>query len=165
MNLPKNINDMKRILLLFFTLGFALMLRAQAGLEINSLFTGNYINDPNVTETIISGKNKFLKDNRLTVLATFRGPAATYRSLVERMVLADAAQGIGKNVRYRQGHLYFGLFMLKPVMVNNVKLNRYLYYLDNSSKPNPTVLVVYLEGTLNEPQVSQFIQSLTRKSR
>ncbi len=138
---------------------------AQTGLEINSIFNGRYASDPNVTEAIISGKNKFLQDHKLSVLATFKGPAATYRPTIEKMVLADAAKAIGKNVRYKDGKLYFGLFILKPVTSGNEKINRYLYYLDNSSKAKATVMVVYLEGTLNEQQVSEFIQSFTKKNK
>ncbi|MBD5387656.1 hypothetical protein HDR70_07215 [bacterium] len=157
---------MKRLLFIFFIMVSTVMvMNAQSGLEINSIFNGRYATDPNVTETIISGKNKFLKKHKLNVLATFKGPASSYRSIVERMVLADASKSIGKSVRYKDGRLYFGLFILKPIVSNNVRMNRYLYYLDNSNHKNPTVLVVYLEGTLNEQQVSDFIQSLTSKSK
>lgn len=157
---------MKRVLFFFFLLvSSAMIINAQTGLEINSIFNGRYASDPNVTETLISGKNKFLQKHKLNVLATFKGPATSYRTMVERMVLADASKALGKSVRYKDGRLYFGLFILKPIVVNNIKMNRYLYYLDNSTHKNPTVLVVYLEGTLNEQQVSDFIQSLTTKSK
>ncbi len=153
------------MILIWLLICGAAMARAQTGLAINSIFGGRYATDPKVTESIMSGNQKFLKQNHLTVLATFKAPASEYAEFVERAVSADAAKAIGKNVRYKEGKLYFGLFILPPVSQGDKKLNRYLYYLHNTSAKKPNVLVVYLEGTLNEQQVSDLIQSLTRKNK
>ncbi|MDE5807755.1 MAG: hypothetical protein K2H76_06525, partial [Muribaculaceae bacterium] len=99
---------MKKILLiLFILLCAALPSAAQTGLEINKIFNGRFSSDPAVTETLLSGSSKLLKKNKLTVFATFKGPAANYRSDVEKAVLADGASAIGKNVRYKEGKLYY----------------------------------------------------------
>ncbi len=158
--------NIKRLLLTpLLLIAFVLTAAAQKGLNINEIFNGKYASDPKVTETIISGTHKFLKSHDLTVLATFKGPAATYQQLVERLVLADSAQAIGKNVRYKDGKLYFALFILKPITDGDTKLNRYLYYLNNATNNNSNVLVVYLEGSLGDQEVSDLIQSLTKKSK
>lgn len=158
--------NIKRLLLTAMLLiASVLTAMAQSGLNINEIFNGKYASDPKVTETIISGKHKFLKAHDLTVLATFKGPASTYRQLAERLVLADGAQAIGKNIRYKDGKLYFALFILKPVTEGTVKLNRYLYYLNNTTNNGSNILVVYLEGRLGDQEVSDLIQSLTKKSK
>ncbi|MDE5876004.1 MAG: hypothetical protein K2H47_00635 [Muribaculaceae bacterium] len=158
--------NVKRLLLTaMLMIASVLAATAQSGLKIDEIFNGKYASDPKVTETIISGKHKFLKAHKLTVFATFKGPAATYQQLAERLVLADGAQAIGKNVRYKDGRLYFALFILKPVTEGTVKLNRYLYYLNNAANNGSNVLVVYLEGSLDDQEVSDLIQSLTKKSR
>ncbi|MDE6680571.1 MAG: hypothetical protein K2J92_04375 [Muribaculaceae bacterium] len=143
---------------------FMLTASAQTGLHINEIFNGKYASDPKVTETIISGTHKFLKGHDLTVFATFKGPASVYRQSVEQLVLSDGAQAIGKNVRYKDGKLYFALFILKPITEGKTKLNRYLYYLNNATDKG-NVLVVYLEGSLSDGKVTELIQSLTKKNK
>ena len=150
----------KSLLLLFIIIMVsALNCSAQLGLEINKIFNGAFASDPNVTETMISGNNKFLKSHKLNTLATFKGPASTYQSKIEPLVLADAAGAIGKNVRYKEGKLYFALFVLKPVTTGGIKRNRYLYYLNNAANKGSSIMVIYLEGTLKENEVSDFIRS------
>ena len=157
---------MKKILLiLFILLCAALPSAAQTGLEINKIFNGRFSSDPAVTETLLSGSSKILKKNKLTVFATFKGPAANYRSEVEKAVLADGASAIGKNVRYKEGKLYYALFILRPVKAAGKTLNRYLYYLNNSANKGANVMVAYLEGTLNEQEVSALISSLANKEK
>lgn len=153
----------KSFLLIILAIFTMFTCRAQGGLEINKIFNGTYASDPNVTETLISGKNKFLKSHKLTILATFKGPAATYQSRIEPLVLADGASAIGKNVRYKDGKLYFALFALRPISVGNEKRNRYIYYLNNAVNKGSSVMVVYLEGSIKEYEVSDLIRSLAKK--
>lgn len=138
---------------------------AQTGLEINRIFNGTFSSDPKVTETYMSGNNKFLKSHKLTVFATFKAPADTYQAKVERMVLSDGAGATGKQVRYKDGKLYFALFILKPLTEGNHKLNRYLYYLNTAADKGSSILVVYLEGRLSEQEVSELIQNIAKKSK
>lgn len=137
---------------------------AQTGLEIDRIFNGRYVADPKVSETVISGKNKFLQSHRLSVFASFKGPAATYRQEAEKLVLADGASAIGKNVRYHKGRLYFALFNLKPITVKGKQLNRYLYYLNNAAGAGANILILYLEGTLSEQDAADLINSLAKKA-
>ena len=152
------------IYLLFLILFLsALSGHAQNGLEIEKIFNGVYASDPNVTETMINGNNKFLKSHKLSVLATFKGPASTYESKIEALVLKDGASAIGKNVRYKEGKLYFALYVLPPQTVGNTKRNRYLYYLNNAANKGSSVMVVYLEGSIKDTEVSELIRSLAKK--
>lgn len=163
---PYNTIIMNRLLItLFLWLAVSLPGYTQSGLEINRIFNGRYVDDPKVSETMISGKNKFLQSHRLTVFASFKGPAVVYRQEAEHLVLSDGAKAIGKNVRYREGKLYFALFNLKPVNVNGKKLNRYIYYLNNAVGGGGNVLILYLEGTLSEQDAADLIQSLAKKAK
>ncbi len=95
---------------------------AQSGLQINQIFGGKYVSDPSVTETIMSGEQRFLRANYLSNLATFKGEAKTYAPIIQPLVLADGAQAIGRNVRYKDGKLQYAFFMLKPVTVDGLSL-------------------------------------------
>lgn len=113
----------------------------------------------------MSGQNKFLKSHKLSVFATFKGPASTYQSKIEPLVLSDGAGAIGKNVRYKEGKLYFALYILKPVSTKSGKMNRYLYYLNNAANKGSNILVVYLEGSLSEAEVAGLIQSMATNAK
>ena len=137
----------------------SISIHARTGLEIDKLFTEQYAADPQVTETILSGNNRYLKKHNLSVFSTFKAPAAKYQAAVEQMVLSDARKAIGKNVRYKDGKLYYALFILSPVTSNGNKTNRYIYYLNNSSSKGGNVMVIYLEGKLSDQEVSSLLQS------
>lgn len=158
--------DLKRFLTILLTVLAALLpARAQEGLEISSLFKGSFTSDPNVTETLIAGNQKFLRSHKLSLLATFKAPAAKYGAMVEKLVKADAATAIGKKVRYKDGRLFLGLFMLKPTGSGKTATNRYLYYLNPTSGPKPYVLLVYMEGKLEEQEVADLLENLPKKSK
>ncbi|MDE6338698.1 MAG: hypothetical protein K2K97_02785 [Muribaculaceae bacterium] len=136
---------------------------AQIGLEIDKIFSGRYSADPRVTETFMSGKNKYLIKNNLTVFASFKGPSAVYSEELQRLVLADGATAVGKNVRYKNGKLYFAFYILKPVKAGQKSINRYLYYLNMAPVGGTNVLVVYLEGSASEKDVSSLIKGMANK--
>lgn len=154
---------MKRsFIALMLLLTLSALASAQTGLNINQIFGGKYASDPKVTETLISGKHRFLRENDLTMFATFKGPAATYASIVEPMVIADGAKAVGKNVRYKDGKLYFAFFILQPVTKDGNKENRYLYYLNNAARKGNNVLVVYLEGKISQDEANSIIKSMAK---
>lgn len=149
---------------------FALMLlltvsaiaSAQTGLEINEIFNGKYAGDPKVTQTMISGTNKFLKAHDLTVFATFKGPASKYAPIIEPMILADGAKSVGRNIRYKEGKLHYVFFMLKPIMENGAKINRFLYYLNNQPQKGNNMMVVYFEGDISQNEANALIQTMAK---
>lgn len=120
------------------------------------------MSDPSVTETIMSGEQRFLRANYLSNLATFKGEAKTYAPIIQPLVLADGAQAIGRNVRYKDGKLQYAFFMLKPVTVDGRKHNRYLYYIYNAKPASPTVMVIYFDGVLSKAQAESFVKKLSK---
>lgn len=154
---------MKRsFIALMLLLTFTAVASAQTGLNINKIFGGKYVSDPKVTETLMSGKHRFLRENDLTMFATFKGPAATYASIIEPLVLADGAKSVGKNVRYKDGKLYFAFFILQPLTQDGKKENRYLYYLNNAAHNGNNVLVVYLEGKISQDEANSIIKRMAK---
>lgn len=154
---------MKRLLAtLIVMLGIIAGASAQKGLEINKVFGGKYVSDPSVTETLMSGEQKFLRSHRLTTLATFRGASKTYAPILQPLVLADGTNAIGRNVRYRDGKLQYAFFILKPVETGGKKINRYLYYLNNENSKRPSAMLIYFDGSLSRSQAESLIRSLKK---
>lgn len=154
---------MKRSLITFMLmLTVTAMAFAQQNLEINKIFNGKYAGDPKVTETMISGSHQFLKSHKLETISTFKGPAAKYASTVEPLVLADGAKSVGRNIRYKEGKLHYAFFMLRPVTEDGKKINRYLYYLNNEPLKEGNIMVLYLEGTLNQNEANSLIQTIAK---
>lgn len=154
---------MKRLLAtLIVMLGIIAGASAQKGLEINKVFGGKYVSDPSVTETLMSGEQKFLRSHRLTTLATFRGASKTYAPILQPLVLADGNNAIGRNVRYRDGKLQYAFFILKPTEANGKKINRYLYYLNNENSKRPSAMLIYFDGSLSRSQAESLIRSLKK---
>ncbi len=143
---------MKRIILIVMAI-FALQLcaSAQSGLEVSKIFGGKYIEDPSVTETMMSGDKAFLRDNGLSTFATFKGDAEKYGSIVQPLVLADGAHATARNVRYSSGKLQYAFFCLPAEGSAKKPVNRYLYYLHNYKAKKPYVMVIYFDGKI-KPQ-------------
>ena len=155
---------MKHLLVILIAIvGMWLQAEAQTGLNIEKMLGGKYASDPNVTETFISGnRNKFLDKHHLRLFATFKGPADKYEATAEELVKKDAAAAVGKNVRYKGGRLYYGLYSLKPVTIDGRKVYRYLYYLNNGAVKGKTLLVIYFEGNITEDKALQLIRSMRK---
>lgn len=152
---------MKRLLFLMMALTiFGLSASAQSSLAINRIFGGKYSSDPSVTETLMSGDQSFLRDNKLSTFATFKGNAEKYVPIIQPLVLADGAHARARNVRYRDGKLHYAFFVLPPMTVNGKNLNRYLYYLNNEKAKKPSVMVIYFDGTLSGVKAEALIKYL-----
>lgn len=135
---------------------------AQKGLEINKVFGGKYVSDPSVTETLMSGEQRFLRSRGLTTLATFRGDSKTYAPILQPLVLTDGSHATGRNIRYRNGKLQYAFFILKPTEINGKTIKRYLYYLNNEKAKRPSAMLIYFEGTLSRSQAESLIRSLRK---
>ena len=134
----------------------------QTGMHINRVFGGKYISDPSVTEVMMSGDQRFLRSHDLNTLATFRGASATYAPILQPLVLADGAQAIGRNVRYKDVKLQYAFFMLPPIEKDGNKINRYLYYLNVDTGKNPSVMMIYFDGELSRTEAESLIKSLSK---
>lgn len=154
---------MKRSLITFMLMiTVTAMAFAQQNLEINKIFNGKYAGDPKVTETMISGSHHFLKSHKLETFSTFKGPATKYAATVEPLVLADGSKSLGRNIRYKDGKLHYAFFMLRPVTEAGKKINRYLYYLNNEPQKGSNLMVLYLEGPLNQNEANTLIQTMAK---
>lgn len=154
---------MKRILLITITLIAAVLgACAQSDLQIDRVFGGKYGSDPSVTETMMSGEQRFLRSNRLANFATFKGDAKTYAPIIQPLVLADGAKAVGRNVRYKDGKLQYAFFILKPIITDGRKLNRYLYYITSAKEKNSTVMLIYFDGSLTRMQADALIRRLSK---
>ncbi len=140
----------------------ALVSQAQQGLKINQIFGGRYVSDPSVTETMLSGEQRFLRSHKLTTFATFKGDAKTYTSIIQPLVLADGAHAKGRNVRYREGKLQYAFFVLPSIESDGKKINRYLYYLNNEGTKRPSVMVIYFDGRITPDGASSLIKQLAK---
>lgn len=154
---------MKRLLIsLIIALTAVMASTAQAGLNINRVFTGTAAASPEATMTIMSGNSSYLKSHNLTALATFKGPSEKFAKTIEPLVVADATKASGKNLRYKNGHLHYAFFALPPLKSGKLTINRYVYYLDNDSEKDRNITLVYLEGTISQPAASKLIKTLRR---
>lgn len=163
---------MKRnLLLLFMMLTVGICATAQTGLEINKMFGGKYVSDPQVSEVMMNGSQQYLRRYHLKSLAIFSGPAETYASTAQKLVLADGSKATERDVRYRNGKLYYAYYVLPPIEVNGVKLRRYIYYLNkecrrhtkNAKKTQDKVILIYFDGEIIRRQADEFIRRNTNK--
>lgn len=150
---------MKRIL---FTMAAAVCaLAMQAQLAIEQVFDVSCASDPGVTQAVISGKAAQKINSRLDRLAFFKAGAADYGEKVRKLVLTDARNASGRDLRYSDGVLsyaYLALNNLKPDSPNT-----YIYYVESRRKTQPaTVMVVLLEGRLSAKDQAKIIESLKR---
>lgn len=152
---------MKRVvIMILMSVLMSLMMNAQSRLYVSELF-GKYRALPDVVEVYVTGK-----EARTVNLETYRSlsmPASLDEAkIVEQMVVKDGVTAKEKEIEYRGGQLYYGFYMLSPVMKNDMKLNRYLFFLNQSlAKKNSTdkITMIYMDG---EADVD-YIKSLIRK--
>lgn len=135
---------------------------AQSGLEINKIFGGKYSSDPTVTETLMSGDQKFLREHKLNTFATFKGNANKYAQIIQPLVVADGSHSRARNVRYRDGKLHYAYFVLPPVTTDGRRINRYICYLNNDKAKNPSVMVIYFDGAISNEKAEALIKSLAK---
>lgn len=155
---------MRRLSLFLISLLIAsLGMCAQNGLNINKVFGGKYVTDPQVSETVMTGDHRLLRKRNLTTLATFSGPYDKYASILQPLVLKDGQNAKGRDVRFKNGKLEYAFFILSPTIIDGKKINRYLYYLNNESKKkNASVMLIYFDGTIDRFHAETLINSLRK---
>ena len=75
---------------------------AQNGLNINKVFGGKYVTDPQVSETVMTGDHRLLRKRNLTTLATFSGPYDKYASILQPLVLKRWPEGQGTRCAFQK---------------------------------------------------------------
>lgn len=136
----------RKIYLWLLALMLAMPLSAQTGLHIAPLFGGQYRGDRGATEVLMKGRK--LAPYKLTLFRSLTlNTALVNLAQVERLVRADGAAAVDKEVGLRGGRLYYGFYQLRPAG----KTRRYLFYRNNSLKPgnarSATLTLIYMEGT------------------
>lgn len=152
---------MKRIVtMILMGVLVSLTMNAQSRLYVLELF-GKYRTLLDVVEVHVTGK-----EARTVNLETYRSmsmPASIDEAkIVEQKVVKDGVTAKEKEVEYRGGQLYYGFYMLSPVIKHDKKLNRYLFFLNQSlAKKNPMnkITMIYMEGKAD----IDYIKSLIRK--
>lgn len=139
------------IFLRLMALFLPLQLYAQKGLNINSLFGGQFRKQRDASEVLMKGRQ--LQSYNLTLFRSLTLPVATANAArVEALVRADASAAIDKDAALRGKHLYYGFYQLQPVG----RTRRYLFYRNNSLRKDgarqSSVTLIYMEGqaTLDE---------------
>ena len=139
-----------RILIIaFFLVGVDVTSSAQTGLNIEELFNGQFRDDKNTTETIITGEP--LYDYNL----------GYYHSLTfsEPLVVRDGAKAVDKEVSYRGGKLYYAFYSLSPGKSKSGKnVNRYLFYLNQYAVGRDGLIIIYLSGSASREQVKNMLK-------
>ena len=133
---------MKKLLLI--TLGAFLALvptRAQAGLQIDSLFNGAIVPASTVTESVVSGKE--LKPYNLDYFRSIRFKATD--SEIDRVISwleADALIAVNKEMDSEDGKLVYALLRFPA----DRDRNKYVGYQIKELSDSKFVTVVYLTG-------------------
>lgn len=145
---------MKRLLTLtLIGLLVALAAAAQKGLGINELFDGRFRSDSDVKETII--KSSDLEDYDLTLYhsLTLTGKPDLV-GIIEPLVSRDGTSASDREVSYRNGHLYYGFYSLRP----KGDKNRYIVYLNQHPAGGNKIILIYLEGEASADKVKKMIK-------
>ena len=153
---------MRRILL---TIAMAICAVAmQAQLSIEQIFNAAWASDPNVTEAVVTGKAARKINSRLERLAFFKADAAVYGERVCKLILADAHNASGRDLRYSDGKLSYAYLALNNPQPNS--LNTYLYFVESRRKTqSSTIIVVLLEGKLSAKEQAKIIESLKKNKK
>lgn len=131
---------------------------AQEGLNISKLFDGQFRDDKNAVETIITGDP--LYDYNLGYYHSLSlSNDSTKVSLLEPLVTKDGATAVNKEVSYRGGRLYYAFYTLPPVKNKlGLNINRYIFYLNQYAVGRDGVILIYMSGSATREQVKKLIK-------
>lgn len=134
-------------------LGGTLECMAQKNMALTPYFSEKTASNPKVTAVTVSGKSVEKFGLSLYRSISVDGDAAL-ASAIEKAVKADGAKAVSKEVSYKKGRLYFGLYTLSPAE----GVNRYMVYLNDSSGSGGKVIVAYLEGKAGSSAVRRLLE-------
>ncbi|MCM1503783.1 MAG: DUF6108 family protein [Muribaculum sp.] len=131
---------------------------AQSELNISKLFDGQFRDDKNAVETIITGDPlyEYYLDYYHS-LSFSKEPDKV--ALIEPLVTKDGAEAIDKEVSYRGGKLYYAFYTFPPLKKNGIsKSNRYLFYLNQYAVGRDGVTLIYMSGEATRKQVKKMLK-------
>ncbi len=131
---------------------------AQSDLNISTLFDGQFRDDKNAVETIITGDPLLEYDlNYYHSLSISKEPDKV--DIIEPLVTKDGAKAVDKEVSYRGGKLYYAFYTLPPVKSKSgIRNNRYLFYLNQYAVGRDGVTLIYMSGTASGEQVKKMLK-------
>lgn len=145
---------MKRLitLLMLWAIGTSAMM-AQNKLNIGQLFDGRYHDDPQASETQITGDKLARYSLSLYRSLTFTD-MPEMASVIEPLVIKDGAKAENREVSYRDGGLYYGFYQLFP----RNGLQRYIFYLNQNLNKGNKIILIYLEGVASRDKIKQMLK-------
>ncbi len=145
---------MKRFLITLMVVAACfLRMQAQEGLNVAPFFTETYISDPNVTLVTFSGSQ--LDSRGLTKYKSISvADDAVLADKIARAVGKDGSAAQSKEVKYKDGMLYFGFYS----MGGKGKHRRYLLYLNRRPTGKEKTTLIYIEGDLDAASVKRMIK-------
>ena len=134
-----------RILIIaFFLVGVDVTSSAQTGLNIEELFNGQFRDDKNTTETIITGEPLYDYNLGYYHSLTF-SDAQSKVDIIEPLVVRDK--------------LYYAFYSLSPGKSKSGKnVNRYLFYLNQYAVGRDGLIIIYLSGSASREQVKNMLK-------
>ena len=151
----------KLSIMLFLLVVSTIVSVAQEGLNVAQRFDGRYRKKDNATEILVKGKNA--NNLKLTLYRSITlNEILDEAKEIGRLVTSDGVSAVNKEVEYRDGELYYGFYVLAPMVdsKDKKKINRYLFYLNqklNNVSPENKVLLIYLEGWATPDYVKSLI--------
>ncbi len=131
---------------------------AQNGLNIARLFDGQFRDDKNAVETIITGDPLYVYDLSYYHSLSLSSDS-TKVSLLEPLVTKDGATAVDKEVSYRGGRLYYAFYTLPPVKNKfGTNINRYIFYLNQYAIGRDGVILIYMSGVATREQVKKMLK-------
>lgn len=145
---------MKRfILTLVVTLAWALSACAQKGLNVAQYFSDTYRNDNTITMVEVTGDSRKMPGIDCYRSITVVGNDALSEKL-EKSVKKDGAAAKSKEVIYKKGKLYFGMYF----MGGSDNHRRYLYFLNQKAMGKDKTMLIFIEGDISEEMAKSLIK-------
>ena len=145
---------MKRFLLtLIVTLAWVLAANAQKGLDVAHYFSDSYRNDNAVTMVEVTGDSKKMPGIECYKSITVLGNESL-SEMLEKSVKKDGAAAKSKEVIYKKGKLYFGMYF----MGGSDKHRRYLYFLNQKAVGKDKTMLIFIEGDISEEMAKSLIK-------
>lgn len=146
---------MKRAILILVAVAAILpfSINAQTGLKINDLFGKHYRDMEGVSETMVKGR---MQDMNLSLYhsMTFTDHSELAPT-IEKLVASDGAAAQSKEVRYKNGRLYYGFYQLSRKADGT---NRYILYLNRHLVGDKRIMLLYLEGKASVDEVKKILK-------
>lgn len=135
------------------TLSCFLQMKAQEGLNVAPFFSETYISDPNVTLVTFSGSQ--LESRGLTKYKSISVvDDAGLSDKIAKAVSRDGSRSQSKEVKYKDGVLYFGFYS----MGGKGRHRRYLLFLNRRPTGKEKTTLIYMEGDLDAASVKRMIK-------